>query len=87
MSLKRIGRILRVLIYVLRSKKGSQLVEEGMLLGISLVAMTIVAAMASDILGSIKVAYENARSSLDQFLTEVLRDDFDKLWNFIWGKG
>lgn len=87
MSLDRLKTLVKILKFVLKSQRGSQLVEEGMLLGISLVAMAVVATMASNILGSIKSAYDSARSSLDQFLTEVLRDDFNKIWNFIFGGG
>lgn len=76
-----------MLLTLLKDKRGSQLIEEGMLLGISLVAMAVVATMASNILGSVKSAYDNARSSLDQFLTEVLRDDFNRIWDFVFGKG
>ncbi|GEM_PF-1507872 len=87
MRWKSVERLVRVLRYLARDRRGSQLIEEGMLLGISLVAMTVVATMASNILGSIKAAYDNARSSLDQFLTEVLRDDFNKMWDFVFGGG
>jgi len=87
MKTKKIKLLFRVLISLLKDRRGSQLIEEGMLLGISLVAMAVVATMASNILGSIKSAYDNARSSLDQFLTEVLRDDFNKIWDFVFGKG
>ena len=79
--MKRIKAFIKILLTLLKDKQGSQLIEEGMLLGISLVAMAVVATMASNILGSVKSAYDNARSSLDQFLTEVLRDDFNKIWD------
>ena len=85
--MKRIKAFIKILLTLLKDKQGSQLIEEGMLLGISLVAMAVVATMASNILGSVKSAYDNARSSLDQFLTEVLRDDFNKIWDFVFGKG
>ena len=85
--IRRIKRAVRVLWFIAKNKRGSQLVEEGMLLGISLVSMAIVATMATNMLNSIKNIYDSARNSLDQFLTKVLRDDFDKIWNFVFGKG
>jgi len=85
--MRKLKLLFKVLLTLLKDKRGSQLIEEGMLLGISLVAMAVVATMASNILGSVKSAYDNARSSLDQFLTEVLRDDFNKIWDFVFGKG
>ena len=87
MKMRKLKLLFKVLLTLLKDKRGSQLIEEGMLLGISLVAMAVVATMASNILGSVKSAYDNARSSLDQFLTEVLRDDFNKIWDFVFGKG
>lgn len=85
--IRRIKRAVRVLWFIAKNKRGSQLVEEGMLLGLSLVSMAIVATMATNMLNSIKSIYDSARNSLDQFLTKVLRDDFDKIWNFVFGKG
>ncbi len=79
---------LRVLAYNLfKDKRGSQLVEEGLLLGISLAAMAVVASMATGVLNSVKAAYEGARSNLDSFLTQVLQNDLNKIWEYVFGNG
>jgi len=76
---------LKILEKIIKNKYGSQLIEEALLLGISLISLTIIASMASGVLSSISQAYEGTRKTLDQFLVKVLDEDFEKIWGFITG--
>jgi len=68
------------------NKRGSQLVEEGLLLAVALMALVILLSMISGFMSTLKTAYQNSQDSLDKFLVEVLRDDLDTLWNATIGK-
>lgn len=61
--------------------KGSQLVEEGLLLAVALMALIMILSMVSGFMATLQKVYENSQNSLDKFLVEVLRDDLDALWN------
>lgn len=78
---------LKIMYRIMKNKLGSQLIEEALLLGISLISLTIIASMASGVLSSINQAYEGTRKTLDQFFVKVLDEDFEKIWSFITGKG
>jgi len=76
--------IVRLIINQMRkklNKKGSQLVEEGLLIGLSMLALVVVASMVSNILGNVQQIYSSSQNSLDKFLVEVLGRDLDKIWN------
>ncbi len=64
-----------------RKSRGTQMVEESLLLAVSLMALMIILSMISGFLTTVKQAYENSQNSLDKFLVEVFRDDLDTLWN------
>ncbi len=61
--------------------KGSQLVEEGLLLAIALMALIMILSMISGFMGTLQKVYESSQNSLDKFIVEILRDDLDALWN------
>ncbi|RLE66389.1 MAG: hypothetical protein DRJ38_01705 [Thermoprotei archaeon] len=64
-----------------RRKKGSQMIEEGLLLGLSLVAMMILLTLLSDLIATLKVAYQGSEGALDKFIVEVLGEDLDAIYN------
>lgn len=66
--------------------KGSQLVEEGLLLAVALMALMMILSMVSGFMATLQKVYENSQNSLDKFLVEVLRDDLDALWNVTIGQ-
>ncbi|MCD6458463.1 MAG: hypothetical protein DRJ44_00425 [Thermoprotei archaeon] len=70
----------------LRNNKGSQLVEEGLLLGLSLIAMIILLSLLSNIIATLKVTYQSSEGALDKFLIEILGDDLDALYNATLGQ-
>ncbi|RLE68144.1 MAG: hypothetical protein DRJ34_03605 [Thermoprotei archaeon] len=78
---------IKIIYRVVKNRLGSQLIEEALLLGISLISLTVIASMASGVLSSINQAYEGTRKTLDQFFVKVLDEDFEKIWGFITGKG
>ncbi|HDD63967.1 MAG: hypothetical protein DRJ32_01160 [Thermoprotei archaeon] len=78
--------ILKTIVQIVRRRRGSQLVEEGLLLGISLIALMIVVSMVSGLLTTIQTAVASTQDSFDKFLTQVFRDDFNKIWEFIFGQ-
>mgnify|MGYP000619077586 CR=1 FL=1 len=62
-------------------KKGSQMIEEGLLLGLSLIAMVILLTLLSDLIATLKLAYQGSEGALDKFIVEVLGEDLDAIYN------
>ena len=62
-------------------RRGSQLVEEGLLLAVALMALIMILSMISGFMHTLQKVYESSQNSLDKFLVEVLRDDLDAIWN------
>ncbi|RLE94778.1 MAG: hypothetical protein DRN04_02610 [Thermoprotei archaeon] len=67
------------------NKRGAQLLEEGLLLALAVMALAVLIAIASGIFTNLKDLLIGQDKSLEKFLVEVLRDDLDTLWNNILG--
>ena len=78
-----LGRLKKILKL---GRRGSQLVEEGLLLGVSLVALVILLSLLTNIIASVKAAYYGSESALDKFLVEVLGKDLNELYNATIGR-
>ncbi len=66
---------------VLGDRRGSQLVEEGLLIGLSMMALVVIISMVSGLFSSLKGIYTSGHESLDKFIVDVLGKDLDKIWN------
>ncbi|RLE77049.1 MAG: hypothetical protein DRJ44_02930 [Thermoprotei archaeon] len=69
-----------------KGRRGSQMIEEGLLLGLSLVAMMILLTLLSDLIATLKLAYQGSEGALDKFIVEVLGEDLDAIYNATIGK-
>ncbi|HDH06762.1 MAG TPA: hypothetical protein ENF87_00155 [Thermoproteales archaeon] len=63
------------------NRKAAQMVEEGLLIGIALIAMTLLVSMIGGILSYVENTFKNSQNTLENFIVEVLGKDLDKLWN------
>ena len=63
------------------NRRAAQMVEEGLLIGIALLAMTLLVSMIGGILNYIENTFKSSQNTLESFIVEVLGKDFDKLWN------
>ena len=63
------------------NKKAAQMVEEGLLIGIALLAMTLLLSMLGGILSYVENTFKSSQNSLENFIVEVFGRDLDKLWN------
>lgn len=59
-------RILRVIAAFLRNKQGSPLVEEGLLLGLAILTITILIAVIIDVMGWSQGLFQSILVQLDQ---------------------
>jgi len=67
------------------NRRGAQLLEEGLLLALAVMALAVLVAIVSGIFTNLKDLIVGQEKSLEKFLVEVLRDDLDTLWNNILG--
>ncbi|RLE83215.1 MAG: hypothetical protein DRJ52_00110 [Thermoprotei archaeon] len=72
-------------IHKILNKRGAQLLEEGLLLALAVMAIAVLVAIVGGIFTNIKDLMIGQEKSLEKFLVEVLRDDLDTLWNNILG--
>jgi Flp pilus assembly pilin Flp len=59
-------RLLRVLLAFLKDKRGSPLVEEGLLLGLAILTVTILIALIVDVMGWSRGLFQSILVQLDQ---------------------
>lgn len=65
-SLDGMTRLLRVLLAFLKDKRGSPLVEEGLLLGLAILTVTILIALIVDVMGWSQGLFQSILVQLDQ---------------------
>jgi len=60
------ARLLRALLAFLKNKRGSPLVEEGLLLGLAILTVTILIALIVDVMGWAQGLFQSILVQLDQ---------------------
>ncbi|RLF20361.1 MAG: hypothetical protein DRN15_06995 [Thermoprotei archaeon] len=80
MLLKYIVR--KVVLKLLKDKRASPLIEEGMLIGLSVITLTILLSIITGILGGLKSAYVGAESSFNNIIEQII-GELNKLWEYV----
>lgn len=67
---------------LIRDVRASPLVEEGMLIGISIIMLTMLLSIVSGIFGGVREAFTGANSSMASIF-EKIASELDKIWEYI----
>ncbi|MCD6095406.1 MAG: hypothetical protein J7J99_02425 [Thermoprotei archaeon] len=76
------SKIIERIKMLIRDIKASPLVEEGMLIGLSLITLTMLLSMVTGIFGGLKGLFGHAQGGADSLFNEIAQQ-LDKIWQYI----
>jgi len=62
--------------------RASPLVEEGMLIGVSIIMLTMLLSLISGIFGGVKNAFEGTNASMDSIFGQI-SEELNKIWEYV----
>ncbi|RLF16220.1 MAG: hypothetical protein DRJ66_03370 [Thermoprotei archaeon] len=75
-------KILKRLKYLIKDVRASPLIEEGMLIGLSLITLTMLLSMVTGIFGGLKGLFGQAQGGATSLFNEIAQQ-LDKIWQYI----
>ncbi len=75
-------RIRKFLESLIRETRASPLVEEGMLIGLSIIMLTMLLSIVSGIFGGVREAFAGANNSMNSIFQQIA-SELNKIWEYI----